>query len=259
MVVSMIECKSLAWRAGAFALGPLEYGFRPGCTVILGPNGSGKSSLLALIAGLVRPDSGSVFCDSQDICRLSNKARAGLIAFAPQLLQAPPGLCLADFVSMGRYRFTGGSGRAIYGDLASRTAVRDMLALVGLGGCADADLSVLSGGEQRLAILARALVQEADWTLLDEPAGFLDYAHNAVLHGLLAREKRAGHNLILVTHDADFAASIADSVICLRQGRIIHQGSALDAANPEILKEVFGTDFLRTTAGRILQDYGHPS
>jgi len=255
----MIECRSLAWRAGAFALGPLEYSFRPGCTVILGPNGSGKSSLLALIAGLVRPDSGSVLCDSRDIRRLSNKARAGLMAFAPQLLQVPPGLCLSDFVSMGRYRFNGGSGRAIYGDAASRTAVRDMLELVGLGGCDETALAVLSGGEQRLAILARALVQEADWTLLDEPAGFLDYAHNAVLHGLLAREKRAGRNLILVTHDADFAASIADSVICLRRGRIIHQGSAVDAANPEILKKVFGTDFLRTRAGRILQDYGTQS
>ncbi len=59
-------------------------------------------------------------------------------------------------------------------------------------------------------------------------------------------------------NDADFAASIADSILCLRQGQIIHQGPGSDAANPEILKKVFGTDFIRTENGRILQNYGTP-
>lgn len=254
----MIVCDALTWLAGGFTLGPIDYTFQPGCTVILGSNGSGKSSLLTLLAGLIRPTSGHVLYDSRDTHHLSHRTRAGLIAFAPQLLQAPPGLSLFDFVSMGRYRFCGGSGRAIYADRASLHAVQAVLNSVGLAEFAQTELAVLSGGEQRQAILARALVQEAVWTLLDEPAGFLDYAHNAALHGLLVREKLRGHNLVLVTHDADFAASIADSILCLRQGQIIHQGPGSDAANPEILKKVFGTDFIQTENGRILQNYGTP-
>lgn len=251
----MIECRDLVWRAGGFVLGPLTCSIEPGCTAIIGPNGSGKSSLLSLISGGLHPAEGMILINGTRQDRQPPRAMAGLVALAPQMLTPPPGLTLADFVTLGRYRFSGGWGYGMYASRTGRAAVRQALEEVSLGHKAGTELAVLSGGEQRLAILARALVQEAVWTLLDEPAGFLDYAHNAALHGLLSREKARGRNLVIVTHDADFAASIADRILCLRNGRIVYQGTGRDAARPDILRPIFETDFETTAEGRIIPSW----
>ena len=247
----MVELHGLALACGKFRLGPLDGQIEPGMTLILGPNGSGKSTLLALLAGLIRPDSGRVLVDGSDIAICPDLVRAGLVAFAPQQAPASPATGTADYIAMGCYRKT----RAIYSDPAARDAVRRALATAGLERQADQEFASLSGGEQRRATVARALVQEARWTLLDEPAGFLDYAHNRALHDLLTRLRDERRNLIVVTHDADFAVALADRVLLMKEGRIRHSGPASLLNDNAILADVFGTDFIHTPDGRILQKY----
>jgi len=246
----MIACEALAYSAGGFTLGPIDLEFTPGVNVVLGPNGAGKSSLLALIMGLLRPQSGRVIIEGHDPQRISPIERAGLAALSPQNIPPVFGISTSDFVAAGAYRKT----HHIYTDPAAARALGEVLDLANLSSRGGQDFASLSGGEKRRALLARALLQDAAWTLLDEPTSSLDYAHNRALLDLLQTLKHAGRNLILVTHDADFAMMIADRVIFVREGKL-HSAGAPDALTDENLREVFGAPFIKTAGGRVLPGY----
>jgi len=246
----VIVCEGLTYAAGGFTLGPIDIEIAPGISVFLGPNGAGKSSLLSLIAGLVRPKSGRITIEGHDPFLVSAHARAALAAVAPQNTPPVYGMKTADFIATGGFRKT----RRIYSDPELLRSLHEILGLTMLAAQEKQDFASLSGGEQRRALLARALLQDAAWTLLDEPTSFLDYAHNQILYALLHTLKAEGRNLILVTHDADFAARIADHIVFLRQGRVHRSGSGSLASCPEILEEVFAASFTNAN-GRILPSY----
>ncbi|MDR2734871.1 MAG: ABC transporter ATP-binding protein [Spirochaetota bacterium] len=247
----MIVCEALAYTAGGFALGPVDLELRPGVSVVLGPNGAGKSSLLALIMGLFRPKSGRVTIEGHNPLLVSPALRAGLAALSPQTIPPVFGICTADFIAAGAFRKT----HHIYSDPSAARAQGEIMELANLSAQGGQDFASLSGGEKRRALLARALVQDAAWTLLDEPTSSLDYAHNRALLDLLRTLKHKGRNLVLVTHDADFAMAIADRIIFLRKGKIHSEGVPAAALTEAALREVFGAAFTRTPAGRVLPDY----
>lgn len=158
-------------------------------TALLGPNGSGKSTLLAAILGGIRPDAGHV------------RRRPGLtLAYVPQDGSVPEALPLTvrDTVRMGawarrgRWRPLGREGRI---------ATEHTLDLLGLGGIAERRIQEVSGGQRRRAFLARALVQDAELLLLDEPATGLDAASTAVVNAAIIRFVRAGGCVIEASHD----------------------------------------------------------
>ena len=248
----MIVCEKLEYAAGAFRLGPADLQIAPGLTVILGPNGAGKSTLLALIAGLIRPTSGQVLIEGQNPLLIPAHIRAGLAAAAPQNTPTVYGLSTADFIATGAFRKT----RHVYSDPEVQQSLSEILNTTDLFSRKDQDFASLSGGEQRRALLARALLQNAEWTLLDEPTSFLDYAHLETLYVLLQRLKKEKRNLVLVTHDADFAAQTADHIIFLREGRVYAAGPRELADCAESLKAVFGASFTNTAEGRARPEYG---
>jgi sulfonate transport system ATP-binding protein len=164
--------------------------------VLLGPSGCGKSTLLRLLAGLDRPDSGTV-----------TVPRARAIVFQnPRLL---PWQRVWRNVTIG-----------LDGPDAKRVAL-DVLAEVGLGERATAWPKTLSGGEAQRVALARALVAEPDLVLLDEPFAALDAITRLRMHDLV-RGLRRRHNaaMLLVTHDVDEAIALADRIVVMRGGRI---------------------------------------
>ena len=176
-------------------------------TAVVGPSGSGKSTLLRVIAGLHRPDSGTVLLDDVDVTDLpAHRRRVGMVFQDNQLF---PHLNVAENVAFGlRMRHVDRTTR--------RRRVDQLLETVGLSERADSDVSTLSGGESKRVALARALAPSPGVILFDEPLTGLD----ASLHDRLVTE--LGHILsttrttaVLVTHDMSEAAALASAVVTL--------------------------------------------
>lgn len=191
---------------------------------VAGPSGSGKSSLLLLLAGLERPDSGRIAVDGVDITALDadgladlRRDRIGIVFQSFHLLQS---LSALDNVALPLQMAARGNARA---------QAMEWLARVGLQDRARHYPSQLSGGEQQRVAIARALAHSPRLLLADEPTGNLDDHTGASVRELLFQLNReSGTTMVLVTHDMDFAAR-CDRVLRLHDGRLQENGSAAHA------------------------------
>ena len=187
---------------------------------VMGASGSGKSTLLHCLGGLDRPTSGQVFFNGGDLFALSAAARtevrATKLGFVFQAYHLLPELDVLENVML--------PALARRGALARRAALearaRELLESVGLAARATHLPSEMSGGEQQRAALARALMNEPELVLADEPTGNLDSATGEqVLEYLFRLTRDRGHTLVMVTHNADIAARCNRTLI-LRDGKI---------------------------------------
>jgi putative ABC transport system ATP-binding protein len=227
-VVPALECRGLSKRygTGRIVLTQLDFTLAAGEFVaIMGDSGVGKSTLLNVIAGLDRADSGSVLLDGRAIEQLDDNAATRLrrqkLGFVFQAFHVLPHLTLAQNVALP----------LLLNDLPA-TAALDMLAAVGLGGRDDDFPRDLSGGELQRVAIARALVHRPTLILADEPTGNLDPATAHDVLGLFRTQSKAtGAATIMVTH-SEAAAAVADRVMILSDGGL-HAGSvkAAKAAN----------------------------
>lgn len=198
-------------------LGPLSLSFAAGgCTALLGANGSGKTTLLRIAAGLLTPTTG---------------LRTGLaptgIGYCPQADPLWPDLTATEHLQI----FGGLQGLAASSASARATELLDRLDLTPH---ASKQASMLSGGMRRRLSVATALVHRPRLLLLDEPFAGLDTAQTARLEALLREEAGAGTAVVVATHDLDQAARIADRLLLLDEGRLLHDGTlqALRADRP---------------------------
>lgn len=184
-------------------------------TAIVGPSGHGKSTLMHLIGGLDRPTEGSVFIGSVDISRMDNsgiaKLRAEKIGFVFQFFNLLQSLTAAENVEIAM--MLAGLPEKEQGAKALR-----LLELVGLPDKAGAKPGQLSGGQQQRVAVARALANDPDILLLDEPTGNLDSAAEAGVMEILSSLHRQGKTVVIVTHNDDIARK-AERVISIRDGQ----------------------------------------
>ncbi|WP_062485996.1 ABC transporter ATP-binding protein [Candidatus Nitrospira inopinata] len=215
---------------------------------IVGPNGSGKSSLLKLMAGLLRPASGAVFVEGRAVATLTPSDVAGILAVVPQ--EQPPlfPFSVAETVLMGRFphRKRGwwnmGVGAETEADLV---AVHQAMVETDVLALADRLLSDLSGGERQRVLIARALAQEPDILLLDEPTAFLDLSHQIDMCSLVQRLARERHLTVgLVTHDLNVASLLCDRVVMMREGTVRAIGTPAEILRQDILHDVYGCDVM---------------
>ena len=210
---------------------------------LLGPNGAGKSTLLRALAGMVPPAAGSVELEGRPLDGFSPAARARRIGFLPQEIRPAYPFRVDEAVALGaRVAGHGAWFETRLGEDA-RAAVARALDLVEAGGLAERRLADLSGGERRRVLVAGVLAQEPDWLLLDEPAAMLDLHHQVALFELLRRLAGEGYGVLCVTHDLNLAASFADELVLLAQGRVHARGSAEEVLREEHLGAVFGDGF----------------
>jgi iron complex transport system ATP-binding protein len=209
-----------------------------GITAVIGPNGCGKSTLLRALGRLLRPRGGEVLLDGQRIDRLPTRDVARALGMLPQSPTAPEGLTVADLVTRGRHPHQTWFRQWSRDDEA---VVAEAMAWTGISDLADRPVDALSGGQRQRAWIAMALAQGTDLLLLDEPTTHLDLAHAGDVLDLVDRlHADRGRTVVMVLHDLSLAARYADSLVAMRDGRIVAQGPPRDVITPELLADVFG-------------------
>lgn len=209
---------------------------------IVGPNGAGKSTLLKAILGLVRPAAGHVRVFGEPFARVRKR-----VAYVPQRAAVDwdfPTTVL-DVATMGRYARLGWLRRP---GRADREAARAALEQVGLVDLAHRQIGELSGGQQQRAFLARALAQDADLVLMDEPMAGVDAPTEAAVLAVLDELRRAGRTVLVVHHDLQRVAERFDWV-ALIQVRVIAAGPTDVALRPEALRRAYGGPIAVVAAG----------
>ena len=185
---------------------------------IVGPNGSGKSTLLKTVAGLIRPDAGSVrvFGDAP------NKLRAGAIGYVPQIEEVDFSfpVSVRDVVSMGRYPRLGPFASF---SAADKRAVEDAIEALDLGAFANRHIAELSGGQQQRVFVARAIAQGPELLLLDEPTTGVDAATEDALLHIVRHMVEDGMPVMMTTHDLDRAVDWFDRLVVVDH-RILADG-----------------------------------
>jgi iron complex transport system ATP-binding protein len=209
-------------------------------TGLLGANGCGKTTLLKLLSGVIPPDAGHVSLAGRAVARIPRRALARQVAVVPQETQPAFDYTVTEMALMGRHSHLGRFELEGPDDL---TAVEQALATTGVAHLADRLFSTLSGGEKQRVVIASALAQAGSILLLDEPTASLDVAYQLEVATLLARLNREqGVTMVLATHDLNLAASICDSLVLLREGRVLAQGWTSEVLNASMVRELYGID-----------------
>jgi iron complex transport system ATP-binding protein len=204
---------------------------------VLGPNGAGKSTLLRAIAGIL-PYAGEIQVGGQDVAALAAKQRARLIAYVPQEPQLPGDMTVGEYVRLGRTPHLGYFGVESRDD---RAVAERALRRLDLAGFAARRLGAMSGGERQRVVLARALAQQADVLLLDEPTTALDLGHQQQVLDLVD-ELRGTEGLTVVStlHDLSLAAQYADGLTLLVGGAAVARGTAREVLTEQRIAEHYG-------------------
>jgi iron complex transport system ATP-binding protein len=206
-------------------------------TSLIGPNGSGKTTMLRAVCGLL-PCSGEVLISGARREELSRKQLARVVAYVPQKPSFPSGMSVQDYVLLGRTPYIPYLGTENQRDLA---IVARLLEDVGLERHARRRLDSLSGGELQRAILARALAQEAQVLLLDEPTAGMDIGHQQqVLELIDSLRAERGLTVLSAIHDLTLAGQFPDWLLVLNGGRIWASGPPRSVLTEELVFEHYG-------------------
>ena len=247
-----LEARQLAFSYGHFRLEPLSFSLHCGeLLAIIGPNASGKSTLLKLLAGLLAPEAGAVLLDGQPVGTLSLRERARRVAVVQQESPLHFPIRALPFVLQGRHPHM---GFFQFESEEHLRVARAALLRTRTGHLTERLVQELSGGEKQRLILARALCQEPELLLLDEPTLHLDIGFQVELLRLVQTLARGeGYAVVLVSHELNLAAEFADTVLLLHHGRMLRYGPPAEVFDRELLEEVFQTEldvFLHPESGR---------
>ena len=211
---------------------------RPGeVTTLIGPNGCGKSTLLKTMSKVLTPRAGTVTVGGEDVHSLSFRQAATRIAMLAQNPVAPDGLRVGELVARGRHphrdrlRGLGAEDREAIERACAETSVTELV---------DRDIAELSGGQRQRVWLAMALAQDTPALLLDEPTTFLDPAHAIAMLELARGQARRGKAVVMVLHDLMLAGMYSDTLVVMKQGRILAEGAPSQALTPQVLEQAYG-------------------
>ncbi len=212
---------------------------RGAMAALIGANGSGKSTLIRLLAGLLVPGAGEVIFDGALLSTIHPRARAKRIAYVPQSSASVFPFTALEVVLSGRSPY---SGRFRFESSHDEQIALTALNAVDAAHLASRHITELSGGERQLVMVARALAQEPELLLLDEPASALDLKHRTQLTTALRklRDER-GITILMITHDLMLLDSAADLIFAMKCGRLVAGGAPEVVLTEALLGEVYDT------------------
>jgi iron complex transport system ATP-binding protein len=203
---------------------------------LLGPNGGGKTTLLKTLLGLLKAKAGEVTLGGRPLGSYSIRERARVVAYVPQVHIGTFAFSVETVVLMGR---------TAHGSLFSRPSVHDravaqaVLQRFGIARLGNRPYTMISGGERQLVLLARALAQEPQFIVLDEPTASLDFGNQGKVMNEIRALAASGHGVLFTTHDPNHALRAADRAYLLRAGTRVAEGPVADVLNREQLEELY--------------------
>ena len=207
---------------------------------LIGPNGSGKSTILKSITRQLRLLGGQVFIASEELRKLSYKDLSTRMAVVLTERMKPELMTCRDIVATGRYPYTGRLGILSAED---EVKVEEAMTAVHALELRNRDFNAISDGQRQRVLLARAICQEPEIIILDEPTSFLDIRHKLELLSILrsmAREK--GITVIMSLHEIDLAQKISDKVICVKGEIIARHGAPEDVFSEKVIRDLYSLE-----------------
>jgi iron complex transport system ATP-binding protein len=233
-----IRVSNLKFAYPKFSLRVEELAFESAkVTAIVGPNGAGKTTLLKCLGAVLPIPKGSLFIEGRDLASLRSRERARLVCYVPQEHDTTFNYAVSDFVLMGRASYI--SPFALPSEEDAKAAA-EALAFVGLAHYADRFISELSSGERRLVLIARALAQQSDILLMDEPTTFLDPKHETEVFQLVRKLAVEKMKTILVTlHSLEMAVQHSDEMVFMKGGEVVASGKSAEVFEDSLLERVY--------------------
>lgn len=224
---------------GKTVIREIEIGVKRGeILTLIGPNGAGKSTVLKSIARQLKPIAGAVYLDGRELAGMPGRELAGKMAVVfTEKLKTELMTC-GDVAATGRYPYTGRFGILTKQD---REAVQEAMELVHVTEIRDRDFTRISDGQRQRVMLARAIAQEPEIVILDEPTSFLDVKYKLeFLTVLQALRLKKGLTVIMSLHELELAERVSDKILCIRDGRVDRFGRPEEIFRPGYIRELFG-------------------
>ena len=222
-------------------------------TVLIGPNGCGKSTLVRTAAGIIRPESGQVLIDGENIAALAPRELAQRVSYMAQS-KSIPNITASQMVLHGRFPYLS------YPRRYSRTdyeAVEHAMRETGTEKLAGCLMQEMSGGQRQKIYLAMMLAQDTPVVLMDEPTNFLDISNQLELLRISRRFAAEGKTVLMVMHELRLALQIADRAVLMENGRILAADTPEAVFESGLLAEVFGVGLRRIDTEDGAQYYYH--
>ncbi len=210
--------------------------------IVIGPNGSGKTTLMKAVSGIRKFEKGRLDILDRPIDDYTRRALSQTVALVPQEVPADFPFTVNELVLMGRSPYLGIIGLPHEEDLE---ITKQALAFTRVEHLAHRKLDQLSGGERQLVFIARAICQQPQIILLDEPTASLDLSHQIKIMDLMEKLKlEKGVTIVMVSHDVNLAAMYGDTLLLLKDGKVVRKGSPEEVLTFKVLEEAYGCTLL---------------
>ncbi len=238
-----IDNLSFSYKKDREVLKNVTFSIKNGESIsILGRNGSGKTTLIRLILGFLKAPYGTITIDGDDISTIGGRARAEKIAYIPQHSEISYPFTVLETAVMGAAPRVGIFSKPSHKDYEK---AEENLRILGIDSLRNRQINMISGGERQLAMIARALTQDAELLLLDEPANELDYSNQLLILEKIEELRDSGYSVLFSTHNPEHALMIASSVLILSNGvSSIHRTDELK--DGRLLSELYNRELFIT-------------
>lgn len=208
---------------------------------IIGPNGSGKTSFMKNILRFIEAEEGNIVLDEINLVNYKRKDLAKKIALVPQNTMLDSSFLVSDIVMMGRIPY---QKRFADASEIDNEKVKKAMLLTDCYELRDKSVTTLSGGEAQRVVTARAIAQDTQWLVLDEPTSNLDVKHQIeLMNSLVKLNKKKEKTIIAVLHDINIAAEYCNRIIMMKNGRIHSNGKTEEVLTKENLTDVYDVEF----------------
>ena len=240
MNADYLNIENLVCGYRSFHLDALNFSIRKGAFAgIIGPNGSGKTTLLKAITGEIKKEKGQILLDNKDLSHLSIREKARKIAVVTQQIESIA-ITVEEYVLMGRMPYR--SDFQFFETKKDQDIAQKYMELTNVYRFKDKLMNQLSGGERQLAAIARALTQEPQLLLLDEPTSQLDISHQVQVLNLVQKlNEQMNLTVLMVIHDLNLASEYCDYLLLMSEGKLREKGAPIEVLDYKTIEEVYKT------------------